>query len=93
MEGKAVRLDKQIHVDIQLPNCLIEAIFLVVTKLSRSCIIGIDFLDHLRSKIYLDSKTISFTYLEGEPSSRIIKEGANDCHENITQEINLLIED
>ena len=90
MGGKAVRLNKQIYVDIQLPNCLIQTIFLVVPKLSRSCIIGIDFLDHPRRKIDLDSKTISFPYLEGEPSLRIINEETDDSSENIMQEINPL---
>ena len=93
MGAKAVRINKQIFVDIQLPNCLIQTIFLVLPKLSRPCMIGIDFLDHLISKIDLDNKTISFPYLEGEPSLRIIKEEADDSPENIMQEINLLIKD
>ena len=93
MGGKAVRQNKQIYVDLQLPNCLIQTIFLVVPKLSRPCIIGIDLLDHLRSKIDLDSKTISFPYLQGEPSLRIMNEETDDSSENIMQEINLLTRD
>ena len=78
MGEESVRLNKQIYVDIQLPNCLIQTIFLVVPKLSRPCIIGIDLLDHLRRKIDLDSKTISFPYLQGEPLLRIINEETDD---------------
>ena len=79
--------------DIQLPYCLIQTIFLVVPKLSKPCIIGIDFLDHLRSKIDLDNKTISFPHLEGEPSLRIVNEEADTAHKNTLQEINSLEKD
>ena len=47
---------------------------MVVPKLSRPCIIGIDLLDEFRSHIDLDSKTISFPHLEGKPSIRIVNE-------------------
>ena len=90
MGGKAVRLSKQIYVDIQLPNCLIQTIFVVVPKLSKTCIIGIDFLDHLKSKIDLDNKTISFPHLEEEPSLRIVNEEAESAYKNTSQEINYL---
>ena len=51
MGGKAIRLSKQIYTDVQLPDTLIQVIFLEVLKLSRPCIIGIDLLDELKSKI------------------------------------------
>ena len=73
MVGKVIQLNKQMYVDVQLPNCLIQTVFLIVPKLSRPCIIGIDLLDHLRSKIDLNSKTISFSHL-GEPSITIANE-------------------
>ena len=41
----------------------------------------------------IDAGTISFPYLEGEPSLRIINEEADDSSENIMQEINLLTKD
>ena len=72
--GKAIRLSKKIYADLQLPDHVIQVIFLVVPKLSRPCIIGIDLLDELKSCIDLDSKTISFTHLEGKPSIRIMNE-------------------
>ena len=72
--GKAIRLNRQIYADILLPNHMIQVAFLVVPKLSRPCIIGIDLLDEFRCHIDLDSKTISFPHLEGKPSIRIINE-------------------
>ena len=72
--GKAVRLKIQIYADIQLPDTLLQVFFLVVPKLSKPCIIGIDLLDELKSKIDLESKTISFPHLEGSSSLRIINE-------------------
>ena len=74
MGGKAIRLKKQIYTDIQLPDTILQVVFLVVPKLSRPCIIGIDLLDELKSKIDLESKTISFPLLEGKPSLKIINE-------------------
>ena len=74
MGGKAIRLSKQIYVDLQLPNHIIQVVFLIVPKLSRPCIIGIDLLDEFRSHIDLDSKIISFPHLEGKPSIRIVNE-------------------
>ena len=72
--GKAIRFNQQIYADIQLANHVIQVVFLLVLKLSRSCIIGIDLIDEFRSHIELDSKTISFPYLEGKPLIRIINE-------------------
>ena len=72
--GKAIKLNKEIYADLQLPNHIIQVIFLVVPKLSRPCIIGIVLLDEFRSHIDLDSKTISFPHLEGKPSIRIVNE-------------------
>ena len=72
--GKAIKLNKQIYVDLQLPNHIIQVVFLVVPKLSRPCIIGIDLLDEFKSHIDLDSKTISFPHLEGRPSIKIRNE-------------------
>ena len=63
IRGKTVRLNKKIHVDVQLPDH-IQVVFLVVPKLSRSCIIG----------MHLDNKTISFPHLKGKPSIRIMNE-------------------
>ena len=73
--GRPIRLNKQIYADIQLPDRIIQLVFLVVPKLSRPCIIGINLLDEFKSCIDLDSKTISFTHLEGKPYIRIINEG------------------
>ena len=39
--GKAIRLNKQIYADLQLPNHIIQVVFLVVPKLSRPCIPGV----------------------------------------------------
>ena len=72
--GKAIRLNRQIYADLHLLNHIIQVIFLVVPNVSRPCIIGIDLLDELKSCIDLDSKTISFTHLEGKPSIRIVNE-------------------
>ena len=72
--GKAIRLSKQIYTDVQLPDTLIQVVFLVVPKLSRPCIIGIDLLDELKSKINLESKKISFPHLESSPSLKIVNE-------------------
>ena len=47
---------------------------MVVPKLSRPCIIGIEWLEEFRSHVDLDSKTISFPNLEGKPSIRIVNE-------------------
>ena len=88
MGGKPIRLRKQIYADIQLPNYLIQVVFLVVPKLSRPCIIGIDLLDEFRSQIDLDSKTISFPLLEGRPSIRIMNEDTIKQPERETQVIN-----
>ena len=33
MGGKAIRLNKQIYVDLQLPNHIIQVVFLIVQKL------------------------------------------------------------
>ena len=74
MGGKAIRLSKQIYTDVQLPDTLLQVVFLVVPKLSRQCIIGIDLLDELKSKIDLESKIISFPHLEGSPSLKIVNE-------------------
>ena len=49
--GKATRLNRQIYADVQLLDYMIQVVFLVVPKLSRPCIIGIDFLDEFRSHI------------------------------------------
>ena len=35
IEGKAIRLRRQIYADVQLPNYMIQVVFLVVPKLSR----------------------------------------------------------
>ena len=72
--GKAIRLSRQIYADVQVPNYTIQVVFLVVPKLSRPCIIGIDLLDEFKSHIDLDNKIISFSHLEGKPSIRIINE-------------------
>ena len=85
--GKAIRLNKQIYADVQLPNHIIQVVFLVVPKLSRSCIIGIDLLDEFKSNIDLDNKTISFPHLEGKPSIRIVNEEVSGTFEKVTQEI------
>ena len=47
--GKTIRLSRQIYADVQLPNYTIQVVFLVVPKLSRPCIIGIDLLDEFKS--------------------------------------------
>ena len=88
MGGKAIRLRKQMYSDVQLPNHIIQVVFLVVAKLSRPCIIGIDLLDEFRSQIDLDSKTISFPLLEGRPSIRIINEETTKQPERETRIIN-----
>ena len=72
--GKAIRLNKQIYANLQSPNYIIQVVFLVVPKLSRPCIIGIDLLDEFRSHIDEYSKTISFPHLEGKPSIRLVNE-------------------
>ena len=69
--GEAIKTSKQIYVDFQLTNHIIQIVFLVVPKLSRPRIIGIDLLDKFRNHIDLDSKTISFPHLEGKPSIKI----------------------
>ncbi|XP_033222735.1 uncharacterized protein LOC117176592 [Belonocnema kinseyi] len=48
--------------------------FLVVPCLSRTCIIGINVLDEHRANINLDTKTLTFPYLEGQPAIRIVKD-------------------
>ena len=88
MGGKAIRLNKQIYADIQLPDHIIQVVFLVVPKLSRPCIIGIDLLDEFKSCIDLDSKTISFTHLEGKPSIRIVNEETTAPPEKEKRSIN-----
>ena len=88
MEGKAIRLRKQIYADFQLSNYLLQVVFLVVPKLSRPCIIGIDLLDKFRSQIDLDSKTISFPLLEGRPSISIMNEETTKQPEGETHVIN-----
>ena len=60
--------------ELQLLNHISQVVLLVVPKLSRPCIIGIDLLDEFRSHIDLDSKTISFPHLEGRPSIKIRNE-------------------
>ena len=72
--GKAIRLSRLIYADVQLPNYTIQVVFLVVPKLSRPRIIGIDLLDEFKSHIDLDNKIISFPHLEGKPSIKIINE-------------------
>ena len=90
LKGKAIRLNKQIYADIHLPNHIIQVTFLVVPKLSRPCIIGIELLDEFRSHINLDSKTISFPHLEGKPSIRIINEEARIPSEEKKQTMNAI---
>ena len=86
--GKAIRLNKQIYADVQLPNHIIQVVFLVVPKLSRPCIIGIDLLDEFKSNIDLNNKTISFPHLQGKPSIRIVNEEVCVTLKKVTQEIN-----
>ena len=74
MGEKATRLSKQIYTDVQLPDTLLQVVFLIVPKLSRPCIIGNDLLDELKSKIDLESKIILFPHLEGSPSLKIVNE-------------------
>ena len=88
MGGKAIRLKEQIYADVQLPNHLIQVVFLVVPKLSRPCIIGIDLLDEFRSQIDLDNKIISFPLLEGKPSIRIMNEETTKPPKKETRIIN-----
>lgn len=73
MGGKPVRLNKQLYIVLQLPDHVLQLIFVVVLGLSRSCIIGINVLDELRPNIDLDNKTLTFPYLEGQPSIGIFK--------------------
>ena len=72
--GTAERVNKQIYSKLQLSNCNIQVVFVIITSLSRPCIIGVDLLDELKSNIDLDTKRIVFPYLEGKPSIKIIKE-------------------
>ena len=88
--GKAIKLKKQIYVDLQLPNRIIQVVFSVVPKLSRPCIIGIDLLNEFRSHIDLDSKTISFPHLEGRPSIKIRNEETTLSPRGETRHINFI---
>ena len=74
MGGKAVRVNKQIYSELQLSNCNIQAVFMIIPSLSRPCIISVDLLDELKCNIDLDTKRIVFPYLEGKPSIKISKE-------------------
>ena len=51
MGGKAIRLRRQIYADVQLSNYLIQVVFLVVPKLSRPCIIGMDTRNKFHQKL------------------------------------------
>ena len=86
--GEAIKLSKQIYVDLQLTNYIIQVVFLVVRKLSRPCIIGIDLLDEFRSHIDLGSKTISVPYLGRKPSIKIRNEETTQSPRRETQKIN-----
>ena len=93
MGGKTIRLKKQIYADVQLPDTLIQVVFLVVQKLSRPCIIGIDLLDELKSRIDLENKTISFPLLEGKPFLKIMKKETEISQKNRARTINHLEKD
>ena len=85
---RAFKTFRTLYADVQLPNHIIQVVFLVVLKLSRPCIIGIDLLDEFKSNIDLNNKTISFPHLEGKPSIRIVNEEVSGTFEKVTQEIN-----
>ena len=62
--GKPVRVKKQLFIDVQLPTCMIQMLFMVVTTLSRPCIIDIDILDQLRTEIDIDVKELVFFFIK-----------------------------
>ena len=89
---KGYQTEQKIYADLQLPNHIIQVVFLVVPKLSRPCIIGIDLLDQFRNHNDLDSKTISFPHLEGKPSIKIINEEIPASPAEKTHTINSITE-
>lgn len=81
MGGKAVRLTRQIYADVQLPNNLVQFTFLIVPKLTRTCIIGIDILDEHKTIIDLDEKTLTFPHMDGKPAIRIMQDKGSESLE------------
>lgn len=43
-------------------------------RLYRTCIIGIDVLDECHANINLDTETLTFPYLEGQPAIQIVQD-------------------
>lgn len=84
--GKAVRLNRQIYADVQLLIILIQLAFLVVPRLARTCIIGIDALDEHETRIYLDTRMLIFLHLDRKPAIRILQDESN---ENLEGQYNL----
>lgn len=66
---------------MQLLNILIQLAFLVLTQLARTCIIEIDVLVEHKTKIDLDTKTITFPYLDGKPALRIVQDEKKENQE------------
>lgn len=56
--------------------------FLVIHQLLRTCIIDIDVLDEHRANINLDTKKLTFPYLNGKSTIRIVPDESLRKREN-----------
>lgn len=72
--GKVIKLKNLIILNLLLSTEAIPIKFLIVSGLTRPCLIGIDVLEVLKSYINLDKGEITFHGLKGKPTIKIMSE-------------------
>lgn len=89
-KGKPVKVTKQVFAKINLKRVIEAATIIIVPKLTSDCIIGIDFLEKIRSKIDLEAQELIFKAPDGPEKTYSIKfdqeeeeQGKNDKQRTI----------
>lgn len=60
--------------EVKFENTVVQTVFMIVPGLSRTCIIGMDLLEKMKTVIDLSQHKLTFQNLEGNPSIKLYKD-------------------